>query len=846
MAARAVAASPAEGRTVLVAPNFHPASCGWLTTFSKERVYCANSYFDHLDRVRDDPSYAFALSEVNNIIAMMNFQPGRIEELRQRIREKRVELVNGFFLESTINLSGGEALVRLGVEGLRWQQSVFGVRPRIAWCIDVCGTHEQMAQITAGLGLDAFVYCRKNPTGSAAHWMESPDGTRALAISPGHYSEFRQMMAAEKPLDDKGLAALLKQIESKLKITPEGAPILILAGSADYSLAPLVKEYPRLFLEQWKKFAPRVEIRFVTPAQYLDAVLPGIRSGRIKIPVMRGGTEYDYLSFWIQNPRMKTWFRKNEHLLHAAEMFAAAASLAGGYKYPVETLYHAWLQTCLNMDRNSLWGAAGGMVFEDEKSWDVRDRLEWVERESRAVWESSARALAKPGDGVAVANPLNWKRSDPLVFPAGAGADSLGGQALPDGRILSCPDLPPCGVAFLKGARAEESRKISLPKTIETRFYEARIDPASGALVSLKLKPSGQEVFGGPANVIVAERPVAQRADPGDHMSNRDARVRLHSTNQSTHVISAWTGRLATTVLIEGRFFGGHPCRRLVRFYNDHPRIDFETELNDIPDRTVVLAEFPLAADIIEVRRGIPYGFSHGAWSRPNPELPGWTRGITPAIRWSHYAFASGGVALLDRGLSGRELTGRVPVIFLYNATDKYRGFPNSWLSGRGRHVLEYALVAHAGEWKDAGIPRLAWEYNCPPLALAGCSPAPPRSFLETSANVVVECLRRVDDDIEVRFVECLGLPGDAWVELRLPHRDARLTGMMGSNPKPLAGGPRYRIPVRPQQIVTLRFRAASALEEIKPLADWAPLVPPHKREALREYSNVKGHPPRG
>jgi hypothetical protein len=30
-----------------IVPNFHPASCGWLTTFSKERVYCANNYLDH-------------------------------------------------------------------------------------------------------------------------------------------------------------------------------------------------------------------------------------------------------------------------------------------------------------------------------------------------------------------------------------------------------------------------------------------------------------------------------------------------------------------------------------------------------------------------------------------------------------------------------------------------------------------------------------------------------------------------------------------------------------------------------------------------------------------------------
>src|SRR5438270_4912314 len=137
--ARRGSAAPAQ-REIYLVPNFHPASCGWLTTFSKERVYCANSYLDHLNRVRDDLHYEFVISEVNNIIAIMNFQPDRIPELKQRIREMRVELVNAFLHESTINLSGGEALARLGVEGLRWYDQVFGIRPRYSWNIDVCGT----------------------------------------------------------------------------------------------------------------------------------------------------------------------------------------------------------------------------------------------------------------------------------------------------------------------------------------------------------------------------------------------------------------------------------------------------------------------------------------------------------------------------------------------------------------------------------------------------------------------------------------------------------------------------------------------------------------------------------
>ena len=78
-------------KEAFIVPNFHPASCGWLTNFSSECVYCANCYLDHLGRVRDDPTYKFVLSEVNNLIAIMNFQPARIEEIKPIL--KRDELV---------------------------------------------------------------------------------------------------------------------------------------------------------------------------------------------------------------------------------------------------------------------------------------------------------------------------------------------------------------------------------------------------------------------------------------------------------------------------------------------------------------------------------------------------------------------------------------------------------------------------------------------------------------------------------------------------------------------------------------------------------------------------------
>jgi hypothetical protein len=411
---------------------------------------------------------------------------------------------------------------------------------------------------------------------------------------------------------------------------------------------------------------------------------------------------------------------------------------------------------------------------------------------------------------------------------------------------MRLPSLGIAGVAVAAKA-PEPAKRIELPPSIETKYYSVRIDPSTGALTSLKLKPSGREVLGGAANVLVAEKPKSQHGDPGDFMLPRPDRIKLGSSSDFQSSVHVMRGPMVTTVEVTGKFYGGSPARRLIHLYDNYPRIDFETELNDIPDLTVVVAEFPLAADVDEVRHAIPNGFSHGAWAKPDPALPGWTKGIVPAVGWIHYTLAGGGgVAILDRGLSGRELNGRTPIIYLLNATDKYYGWPNPWLSGKGKNVLFYALVAQEEPWDQARIPQIAWEYNNPPIVLAGKQVFPEKSFVQTSNNLIVPVIRREGKEIEMRLIECLGRAGTAEVTVNLPHQGAALTDLRGRNPRALQGGPAYRFPVAPQQIVTMRFHTDSAVEEIKPILKWDDLVPLPKRAALHQYGKYKGHPPRG
>ena len=128
-------------------------------------------------------------------------------------------------------------------------------------------------------------------------------------------------------------------------------------------------------------------------------------------------------------------------------------------------------------------------------------------------------------------------------------------------------------------------------------------------------------MLGGPANVVLAEG----KSDQHD-MPKKGKRKLLASSSQFKPLITVTTGKLATIVEMRSQFFGGGELRRVIRFYNDSPRIDCTTETNGLPDGTILSVEFPLADDVTEMRRGIPFGFSHGDCVNGVPGVTGLTK----------------------------------------------------------------------------------------------------------------------------------------------------------------------------------------------------------------------------
>jgi alpha-mannosidase len=140
-----------------------------------------------------------------------------------------------------------------------------------------------------------------------------------------------------------------------------------------------------------------------------------------------------------------------------------------------------------------------------------------------------------------------------------------------------------------------------------------------------------------------------------------------------------------------------------------------------------------------------------------------------------------GGLAVLNDGKYGHDVRGgdigitaaRSPVYAWHEPKELDPDELYSY-QDQGRQEFTLRLVPHAGDWRDAGVVRLAAELNQPPFPLLesyhdGDLPQS-RSFMSvTGASVVPTVLKMAedgDDAMVVRAYETTGRPAEATIEV--------------------------------------------------------------------------------
>ena len=239
---------------------------------------------------------------------------------------------------------------------------------------------------------------------------------------------------------------------------------------------------------------------------------------------------------------------------------------------------------------------------------------------------------------------------------------------------------------------------------------------------------------------------------------------------------------------------------QVVRLDAGSRRVEFHTTIDWQEEHTLLKVCFPLAVHARNATYEMPFGHAErpthwsSSWDRARYEVPG--------HRWADLSEHGFGVALLNDCKYGWSCLGNELRLSLLRSPR----MPDPE-ADIGRHEFAYALLPHAGGWREAGVVGEAACFNAP---LRRTSAPVPESFASVDdPNLVLDTIKRAEDSdaLVLRLYEAHGGRGRARLRVAAPFSSARRANILEDDGDLLeVDGGEVLIPYRPHEIVTVKL----------------------------------------
>jgi alpha-mannosidase len=831
--------------TVRAIGNSH-IDMAWLWPWTETVEVVRNTFQSVLDLMREYPDFKFTMSSARTYEWMQEKYPDLFEQIKQRVKEGRWEVIGGMWVEPDLNMPDGESLVRQILVGKRYFQKNFGADIKIGWNPDSFGYNWQLPQIYKKSGIDYFVTSKllwatdytKFPY--RLFWWESPDGSRLLTYFPHEYAnEFN----AEQLTQDLSLYAPLIY-GNKVSDSPQ---MLYLYGIGDHGGGPT-----RTMLDQANRLRdpntvfPKID--FSTAKEFfadLNHELPNL-----KVPIWKDELYFEYhRGVYTSQSDTKQRIRRDEELMLDAEKYASLASLFGR-PYAQEQFELAWKNLLFDHFHDVMPGSGIAVNYLDAKR-----NLEDVARSAKEMMDGALDEIMAhvntQGDGVPVLvfNSLSWPRTEVietevqlpgptkevrvldssgiLVEYQLIGMDPTTNRA----QVLILADVPAMGYrtyfvrqAGTPGAPTDVvNGQLQFVKahdmTMENRYLRVKVDPQTGCITSLfdlrnqteALAPAETDT-GGPKTSVCGDLLQAFYDKPKKWDAwniDSDFEKQHWDLDKADEVKLVEGGPLRALIRIK-KHFQNSTFVQDITMYAGVPRVDVKMQADWHEKHILLKVTFPLSAHSDKATFEIPYG----SIARPTTRntLAEQAKFEVPAQRWADLSDVKHGFSLLNDSKYGYDVKGNVLRLSLLRSPE----WPDPH-ADEGHHEFTYSLYPHAGNWRDAQTVRRGYELNYKLIAVPsqkheGRLPAQ-HSFVRVEpANVVVTAIKKSEDDdsLVLRFYEWAGREANVTLQLPAGAQSASETDLIEKSIGDLAlHDYAVTLHTKPYEIKTLKVRFA-------------------------------------
>ncbi len=632
------------------------------------------------------------------------YYPELFERVAEKVKNGQFEPAGGMYVESDCNIPAAESLTRQFLYGQRYFREKFGKVCGNCWLPDVFGTSAVLPQILKKSGIRYYVSNKMstwNDTNRFPHnsfiWR-GLDGSEVYAcVPPTHF------ITAATPTE-------ILQNWNAYQDKNSGAATLCMYGYGDGGSG--VTEDMLRTIERLDRVSAMPKITVTGGQEYLEENLNekkklAVWDGELYLEMHRGT--------FTTKADLKRENRRAEILLRDTEA-ACALRWLRGEEYPAAKLREAWKKLLINQFHDILPGSHIHPVYEDA----MADYAEIREACAELAGQETEKLY----------NTLSFPRRLPAFVPDPKGRTlHLGRQgryvrgSMPAlGRVReTCPETDGDWIRI----RAAEDGVIEA----ETDLLRAEIAP-DGSLRSLRDR-KGREYTQGGFNKLRLFRDVPGNYDAWDILPTyREVELPLRVTRPMTPGY-----RDGETAEFTAEIRSEKSCFTVtLRFFRGTGVLETEYHADWREDHALAKAEFECAVRAPYASCDTGAGFilrethRNTSWQQARYEVC--------QHKWCDLSETGGGVAIINDGKYGVGLWDGTISLSLLRATCR-----PDLISDRGTHDFGYLIVPHEGPAQEAGINRMALEYNTPLLKASL-----PGMKLPETGSLILQAMKQSED----------------------------------------------------------------------------------------------------
>ncbi len=765
----------------------------WLWDLYQTRHKTVRSFATVLKLMELYPEYKFMSSQAALYNMVKQDEPELFARIKEAVAAGRWEVEGGMWVEADCNLASGESLARQFLHGQNFFTREFGKRSRILWLPDVFGYSAALPQILKLSGIDYFMttklsWSEFNLSPYDTFTWKGLDGSEVLT----HFSPARDFVGADTGHETHDALPYFTTYNAMLQPTQIAGgwqrfqqkglddTILVSYGYGDGGGGPtdwMIENARRMTVP-----LPATPVVRQAHARPFFEALEQRVLGDPRLPKWSGELYLEYhRGTYTAMARNKRSNRKIELLLREVELWRAAAAQNQGFPYPAGKLREIWEDVLTLQFHDILPGSSIKKVYDDSEAMYARrmDELETLRDEGIAVLAGSASG------NVLAFNSLAHARDDVVWFDAPAEVTALKDAS---GAVYPVQHVPGRGAcAFVRNIAPMAATPLWFsgdPVSAEavhadtegfaTPFFTGTFDAAM-RITSLTDKGTGREVVkpGEALNRIVCYENKPHNYDAWDINIYYDRRHWDVDAVQSVSLISA--GPVLALLRVDYRYMGSTILQDIL-VYRDIGRVDFDTTVDWREQQYLLKAHFPVDVFYNEATYDVQYGnvrrstHKNTAWDIARFEVC--------AHKWVDASEDGFGVSLLNDCKYGHSIDENSMALTLLKSSTH----PNPD-ADQETHRFTYSLMPHAGGWRDAGTPEMAYRLNVPVTTAEGKgADAAPGTFVGVDApNVVVEAVKAAEDGngVIVRVYECYGRRTDAALTIGFDAKSAEVVNLL-------------------------------------------------------------------